>query len=622
MCGLAGILRWGGKAVTREEIVRMTQQVRHRGPNGQGYLIRETLGLGHTRLAIIDLETGDQPMATPDGSVVIVQNGEIYNYRDLRQRLEDRGHQFATRSDTEVILNAYLEWGSDCVQLLRGMFAFAIADFKSRTLFLARDHFGIKPLYYRTGRDYLAFGSQIHALRKMDAPSPSGSLTAIDSYLQYQYVPAPATIFKEIHKLPPASRMAVGFDGRIEAPERYWRPAFGSPLRLPEDEWLATVDEAITESVRAHLVADVPYGVFLSGGVDSSLVAMRMSRAIHRPIKAFCIGFEREDHSEVRFATEVAERCGFELESHIITDASLRLVPEILGELEEPFGDSSIVPTWYLGRLARSHVPMALSGDGADEMFAGYDYYSDWMRSSTGERLRWIRRHDAGETLRSVFSHRRLRLGSWLTHRIFVSARARHALWRARFQQAARSRYDAIEEEARHGERFDELGYAQYLDLVTYLPSDILHKVDVATMAHGLEARVPFIDTVLFDLVSRLPVDMKIASRNGRTVSKYVLKRLLENDLPDRLVHRPKQGFVPPKADWFLPGGAFRVHLDRMLSDPKSRLSTFFEVSQIERQLMEHDRQRNRGGILWLLLALGFWLENNNNVAFGGSPVV
>src|SRR4051794_40237634 len=287
MCGIAGIIRWQGDRLRPAEIERMTEAIDHRGPDGVGFLRRDGVALGHRRLAIIDPELGQQPMSNDDETVWLSYNGEMYNFQELRSELKAKGHRFETHCDTEVAIRAYEEWGPGCVKKFRGMFAFAMADFRNRRLLLARDHFGIKPLYYRLGEGYFAFASELPALRKIDDRAPAGNLDAVDLFLRYQYVPTPHTIYKDVHKLPPAHYLVVDFDGKVSGPTRYWDFSFQPQTGLSDDEWVERAESVIHESVKAHLVSDVPFGVFLSGGVDSSLVAAEMSRVLKHPVQAF-----------------------------------------------------------------------------------------------------------------------------------------------------------------------------------------------------------------------------------------------------------------------------------------------------------------------------------------------
>jgi asparagine synthase (glutamine-hydrolysing) len=626
MCGIAGIIRWNGAPQHDLEVERMTAAIAHRGPDGVGFLQRQGVALGHRRLAIIDPALGHQPMSNEDESVWITYNGEMYNYLELKDELRQKGHRFVTNSDTEVVIHAYDEWGTECLRKFRGMFAFAIADFRNRKLFLARDHFGIKPLYYRVSKDYLAFGSELRALREVDDVVPQGSLWAIELYLRYQYIPTPHTIYHNVYKLPPASYLLVDFDGHPGQPVEYWDVNFKAEKGSSDEEWVADAEAVIRDSVKAHLVADVPFGVFLSGGIDSSLVALEMSRILERPVQAFAIGFKEEGYSELAFAEQVAKQCGIELHTQVIEDDSLHFLPELIEHYGEPFGDSSAIPTWYVSRLARERVPMVLSGDGGDEAFGGYGTYDSWMKvhpiSRALQDMRTAPRtsfHWARHAIR-----KRLTEGSW--HDLaqwqktinYVNQERREALWRAEYQAQIGSNCELFQDAHLKGRHNDRLAYVQYLDYRTYLPCDILTKVDVASMYHGLEVRTPLIDLRVVELASRLPLNQRFRSNGSpESIRKYLLKKVLGKDFPPEFIHRKKQGFAIPRDQWFLPGGhPGRKLLEEVLMASDSRLHECFNPDQIQHQLNLHQKDCDNSDTLWLLLVLGIWLDQNPEVSF------
>lgn len=624
MCGIAGIVRWNQSPPDRSEIERMTAAIAHRGPDGVGFLLRDNVSLGHRRLAIIDPELGIQPMSNGDGSVWITYNGELYNYRELKHELQQQGHQFVTNSDTEVVIHAYQQWGPECLQRFRGMFAFALADFGNRKLFLVRDHFGIKPLYYRIGRNYLGFASELAALREIDDEVPAGNLFALELYLRYQYIPAPHTVYRDIYKLPPASYLLLDFDGPVTEPVRYWDVSFRPAQGRTAQDWEDEVDAAITDSVRAHLVADVPFGVFLSGGIDSSLVALKMSQILDRPVQAFAIAFKEEQYSELGFAEQVAERCGIELHTEVVADSSLDFLPELIAHYGEPFGDSSAVPTWHVSKLARERVPMVLSGDGGDEAFAGYGTYTYWLDRNPLTRTF----SDLGSPRASFYWARRaartrLTSGSW--HDLdewqniiyYVDDQRRRDLWRPEHHDLVTRACEVFADADRIARKHDRVAYAQYLDFRTYLPFDILTKVDVASMYHGLEVRPPFIDVRVVELAARLPLEQRIG-RNGSSdrIPKYLLKKILGRVFPPEFINRRKQGFAIPRDLWFGPGQPARKLLESVLFDPASRLEEFFNPQQIQLQLDLHNGGHDNSNALWLLLVLGLWLGQNPQVTF------
>lgn len=386
MCGIAGVLDWSG-ATAVEDVAIMTQALRHRGPDGDGFFHRDGVALGHRRLAIIDLEGGKQPLSNETGSVWITFNGEIYNYKLLRDELIAHGHQFRTQSDTETIVHGYEEWGDDVVCRLRGMFAFAIADFDKNRLFLARDHFGIKPLFYRFCSQRIIFASELAAIQKVQDRATRLRPESLEWFLRYRYIPGPNTIYRDIQQLAPASRLALDFNGGNRKESRYWKLQF-CPQPGPTDaQWLDEFEAVLHESVRAHLVADVPFGVFLSGGIDSTHVARAMRNELSGRLVAFSIGFDEERFSELRYAQEAAKTLGIELYTETITPDIVDLLPRLVAHYGQPYADTSMIPTWYLARLVRRHVPMALSGDGGDEAFAGYDRYPIFLRDNWSYEL-------------------------------------------------------------------------------------------------------------------------------------------------------------------------------------------------------------------------------------------
>jgi asparagine synthase (glutamine-hydrolysing) len=625
MCGIAGIIRWS-EPLRDGEIERMTKAIDHRGPDGVGFLRRDSVALGHRRLAIIDPETGQQPMPNQDETVWLSYNGEMYNFHELRDELEQKGHTFDTRSDTEVVIRAYEEWGPECVKRFRGMFAFALADFRQRKLLLARDHFGIKPLYYRVNKDYFAFASELAALRKVDDGPPAGNLDAVELFLRFQYIPTPHTIYQDVFKLPPASYMVVDFDGKLTGPTRYWDFSFQPQTGLTDNEWLERAETVIHDSVKAHLVSDVPFGVFLSGGIDSSLVASQMSRILKHPVQAFSIGFEEKQYSELPYAEQVAEQCGIELRTEIVREDTLKILPDLVAHYGEPFGDSSAIPTWYVSRLAREHVPMVLSGDGGDEGFAGYPTYEWWLSNSPLKQARdsahdlhlraafWYLRRAARQYLAQGTLNN---VSEWQRLFLFMHEPERRTLWRDEFQGLVGRGCEVFEEADARARKLGRLSYAQYLDFQTYLPCDILTKVDVASMYHGLEVRTPLIDVRVLELAASLPVKQR-SRRNGsgEVTGKYLLKKLLGQTFPPEFLHRKKQGFSIPRDTWFRAGQSGRKMIEQIILDRQSRLYDWFKPERVRAQLEIHSDTSDNSGPLWLLLVLGIWLEQNPEVHF------
>jgi asparagine synthase (glutamine-hydrolysing) len=632
MCGIAGIVRWENPPGGSGEIEGMTAAVAHRGPDGVGFYRRGGVALGHRRLSIIDPELGAQPMSDAEGELWVTYNGELYNFRELREELRQRGHRFVTNSDTEVVVAAYREWGEGCVRRFRGMFAFAAADFRRRVLFLARDHFGIKPLYYREGGGYLAFASELGALRRVEDAPPAGSLRAVDLYLRYNYIPTPHTIYRGVYKLPPASHLTVSFDGGRRGPVKYWDVRFKPEGGLSEREWEERAEEAIRESVRAHLVADVPFGVFLSGGIDSTLVAWQMSELLGAPVRAFAIGFREERYSELPYAEEAARRCGVELHTEVVGDDSLNFLPDLVAHYGEPFGDSSCVPTWHVSRLARRHVPMVLSGDGGDEAFGGYWSYDSWMKSDPALEARRLMRSAIKsaaqfaprasfywfrKSLREFTSSSGNKLSKWEELMGFIKEQHRRDLWLPQYHDLIDQASELFETADLNARNLNRLDYAQYIDFQTYLPCDILTKVDVASMYHGLEVRTPLVDLRVVELAASLPDTQRYRrERFGQGIGKYITKKILAKRYSQEFVHRPKMGFGIPRAEWFYEGRSGWQLWYQVTADERAPLYQFFKREQVQALIAAHSPEYDNSMALWLLLVLGIWLEQNPEISF------
>ena len=585
MCGIAAILRLGGR-VEQHEITAMIDAQAHRGPDGGSLKLWDNCALGHRRLSIIDLERGTQPMCNEDESIWITYNGEIYNFRSLRDQLIQKGHLFKTQSDTEVIIHAYEEWGQDCVLKLRGMFAFCILDENRRQLFLARDHFGIKPLYYFNWGGTFACASELRSLRTLDAFPMALDLSALDQYLWLQYIPAPQTIFKRVKKLPPAHSMIVDFDGTAHDPVQYWDCCFAPDTTKTESQWLEEVDSVLRDSVQSHLVADVPFGAFLSGGIDSSMVTMYMSQLLEKPVKTFSIGFDEKSFSELSYARRVAETLGTEHYEHIVRSDALEILPDLVSHYGEPFGDSSAIPTYYVSKLARQHVPMVLSGDGGDEAFGGYHRYMGWLNVAE-ERT----------------------VDRWLQFVQYLSLDWRKRLWREDYHHVIAEQFPLARQAFLQSQECSPTHRAQDIDRRTYLPFDLLTKVDTASMMHGLEVRTPFVDTRVWELASRIPEEMNVRMTQGKWEGKMLLKKLAERQYAKDHVYRYKMGFGVPLEYWFGDRSAYRDELEQRLLSSGSLLSEYFDPSVIKDMM-----DKKLSSYLWLLLFMDEWLRQFETV--------
>ena len=620
MCGITGIVSEAGPPPDGATLHRMCQSMVHRGPDDQGIYLRGSVGLGMRRLSIIDVAGGHQPIHNEDQTVWVVFNGEIYNFLELRAGLEKRGHRFYTNTDTEVVAHLYEELGADCVQQLRGMFGLAVYDERKRSLLLARDRLGKKPLHYALVDGRLLFGSEIKAIL---AGSPE--LSEVDQegllyFFNFNYIPDPFTAFTHIRKLPPGHLLEYK-NGRLEV-RQYWDfPAFGGLDPGSEQECLEELEHRLAEATRLRLISDVPLGALLSGGVDSSIVVALMARASTGPVKTFSIGFRNADFNEAPYARQVAEK--FATEHHeLVVDPDVHQTLEYLtGMLEEPFGDSSILPTYYVSRLAREHVTVALSGDGGDELFAGYDRYWTNLRSRLPEKIP----QRVGRFFReSIYPHLPKELyGRRFAYSMTLPLRDRYidglcfqsvepadrSLFSADFLAWAKTRVLPAELFRNYFDRAtaqDPLSRMQYLDLKTYLPGDVLCKVDRMSMATSLEVRSPLLDHVFVEwAVSLAP---KWRMRMGQP--KYVLKKVAERlGVPSQVLYRPKQGFALPLVHWFRE--QLKDELPELLLDSRALQRGYFDPKAVRRVLDEHSRGRfDHSGLIWQLLIFELWHRN------------
>jgi asparagine synthase (glutamine-hydrolysing) len=622
MCGIAGFVSpvEGAelpRAASADVLDRMCRRIAHRGPDDQGVLVEGAAALGMRRLSIIDLAGGHQPMSGCDPRVSIVFNGEIYNYRELRTELEARGHRFHTSSDTEAIVHAYEEFGGTCVERLRGMFAFAIWDEGRRALFAARDRAGKKPFFYTvTPAGTFVFGSELKSLLEHPGVRREVSPEAVDSYLSFGYVPDPLSIFKDVHKLPPGCRLTfAGGDVRVES---YWDFPFEPDETRAEEDWLEELRAALEEAVRVRLVADVPLGAFLSGGVDSSAVVGFMARATGRPVKTFSIGFREDSYDELKYARVAAQAFGTEHHEFTVTPDVCSLVDELVWHLDEPFSDSSALPTYMVSKMAREHVKVVLSGDGGDELFAGYTRYAVDRRRAGFARLPRPVREGLMQPL-----GRRLPHGAWgrnFVHNVALDPVDRYVeevsvftrlnkplLYAADFRRAlgatdAAARFRDYAARPRTGEPLDSL---LYLDSKTYLPGDILTKVDRMSMAASLEARTPLLDQELIALVGRVPARFKMRGLE----TKHLFKRAVAGLVPEGILHRPKQGFGVPIEQWI--NRELRARMRETLTDARTRTRGYTEGSYVALLLDEHERgRRDHAMELWALFMLELWHRN------------
>jgi asparagine synthase (glutamine-hydrolysing) len=630
MCGIAGAA-WTAESPPLEPGIlrQMVTTISHRGPDDEGFYFSPGgsgpgSALGQRRLSIIDVGGGHQPLSNEDGTVWITFNGEIYNYRELQRPLERQGHVFRTSSDTETIVHLYEQYGPKCVQHLRGMFAFAIWDEKQRQLFLARDRLGKKPLVYRLESNRLLFASELKSLLQVPGIPRELNPVAVDDYLTYQYVPSSESILKGFAKLPPA-HWALYRDGQFQQ-ERYWTPDYAEP---PSREEFGSLEgarkqlrETLTEAVRLRMRSDVPLGAFLSGGVDSTIIAGLMQSLSNRPVKTFSIGFPVAAFDERSYAREAAHHLGTEHHEQVVEPAALEILPKLIWHYDEPFADSSAIPMMYLSQMTRAHVTVALSGDGGDELFAGYQRYQAVKLCGWLDRLPGFVRRLLGASIwqrlpASVQQKSKRRRLKRLLSAIGLEPRRRYLKWISIFDDERRSELLTPEFQtslAGHDSaqflldaynicpKRDFVTQTTCADVLTYLPCDILTKVDIASMAYGLEARAPFLDHHVVDLAARLPIEWKLHGRQG----KQILIDTFAELLPKRIQKRAKMGFGVPLDHWFR--NELRPLLEDVLLSQQARDRGLFQPDTVRRLVMEHTQGSwDHSYRLWSLLVLEMW---------------
>jgi len=638
MCGIAGILHRDGSPVELCVLLRMTRTLVHRGPDEEGYFLNRgglparvdgapirsapgdgEAGLGHRRLSIIDLSTGQQPLSNEDGTVWITFNGEIYNFQELQQELEGKGHRFRTRSDTETIVHGYEEWGEGVVPRLRGMFAFSIWDQKRRRMLLARDRLGKKPLYYLEDGRRLLFASELKAILECDGVPRDLDLEALSDYLSLLYVPAPRSIFRAIRKLPAAHYAVVDPNGVRVSP--YWDLSFAPVRHEGEEAEKARLLDLLSDATRIRLMSEVPLGAFLSGGVDSSAVVAMMARHSPRAVQTSCISFREEAYDEAPYAAKVAGLFGCDHVVHRVTPEAVPVVEKLAWHYDEPFADSSAVPTYYVSRTARERVIVALSGDGGDENFAGYRRYAhdrkehqvrgllprpvsrllfgflgriypkaDWLPQPLRAKtfLSNVARDPVEAYFHSMSSFRDAQ------KRELLAPDAARALAGHRTVDLFRHHYDRAQAE-------DHLSRLQYLDIKTYLVDDILVKVDRASMAVSLEVRCPILDHVFMEQMARMPSGMKLRGMEG----KHLFKSALRGTLPDDILYRKKMGFAVPILEWLR--GDLREYGRNLVVDGEGT-RRYFRGDAVGRLWKEHQSGiRNWARELWTLMMFNLW---------------
>ncbi|MHB8947507.1 MAG: XrtA/PEP-CTERM system amidotransferase [Rhodoferax sp.] len=631
MCGITGIFDTRGRRdIDRAVLQRMNDSQRHRGPDEGCLHVEPGLGLGHRRLAIIDIATGQQPLFNEDGSVVVVFNGEIYNYQQLIPELQKLGHVFHTRSDTEVIVHAWESWGAHCVKRFRGMFAFALWDRNQQTFFMARDRLGVKPLYYALLDDgMLLFGSELKSMLAHGGLARDLDPLAVEEYFALGYVAEPRTIFKQAKKLPPAHTLLLRHGERIGEPRSYWDVCFSLDAKISDTQACEQLAEKLQESIRLRMISEVPLGAFLSGGVDSSAVVAMMAGLSNEPVNTCSIAFEDPAFNEAGFAQTVADRYHTHHSVETVQSDDFDLIDTLARLYDEPYADSSAIPTYRVCQLARKHVTVALSGDGGDETFGGYRRYKlhlmeERMRAALPLGLRrplfgtlgqlypkadWAPRVLRGKTTFEALA--RNSVEAYFHSMSLIRDADRAQLYSSAFKSELGG-YNARDVFARHAasaDTDDPLALIQYIDMHTYLVGDINTKVDRASMAHSLEVREPLMDHELVEWLATLPSSLKI--RGGE--SKFLLKKAMEPHLPNDIMYRPKMGFAVPLASWFR--GPLRGRVRGALLDGPLADSGWFDHATVRQMIEQHERgARDHSTPLWTLVMFDAFLRNTCGV--------
>lgn len=623
MCGIVGKLNFNpDKPVSKNLIQKMTQTLKHRGPDDEGIFIKDNIGLGHKRLSIIDLSSAArQPMTNEDKSLWIVYNGEIYNFQTLKSSLIKKGHKFTSRSDAEVILHLYEEYKEKCLEKLRGMFAFAIWDDRDKKLFLARDRVGKKPLKYSFGKDFFVFASEAKAIIQNPEIKKEPDWEAIHHYLAYQYVSHPLTGFKNIYKLPPAHYMVIDSSGKYKI-KRYWRLNYSEKWNLSEKEWCEKILEKLEESVKLRMISDVPLGAFLSGGIDSSAIVGIMSKFSKEAIKTFSIGFKESDYDETVYAKKMAKLFKTDHQEFIIKPNIFEILPKLAYFYEEPYADSSAIPTFYLSEQTKKYLKVALNGDGGDENFAGYTRYNHlkiahlWNKipkpirqvitfsSRTGFRItKFPIFRKANKFALSWFNNPE---NTYINFICYFKDKEKEKIYTDSFKKKI-SGLDSSKlllEKFNDSETKNWLDRALYADFNSYLPDDLTVKVDIATMANSIEGRSPLLDHEFLELTAKIPSNLKLKGRE----KKYIFKKALEGFLPKETLSRRKMGFGVPLKHWFR--GELKDYTYQNLLSKKFIDIDIFKKDAIKEILDKHQNSNyDYSNHIWALLTLKHWFE-------------
>ena len=627
MCGICGVVSFRPNSpADRSTLLQMNASLQHRGPDDEGYYEDDQVSLAMRRLSIIDLHTGQQPISNESGDIWVVFNGEIYNFQKVRAALELRGHIFKTQTDTEIIVHAYEEYGDECVTHFNGMFAIALWDARKRRLFLARDRLGIKPLYYWSGVDKLVFGSELKALTLHPDVPRQMDLAALDLFLTLEYIPAPRTIYQGVFKLLPGHVLVVE-KGKLKVTQ-YWDVPY-QPITQSEAECAEILSGLIKESVRLRLISDVPLGAFLSGGIDSSTIVGYMSQSANEPVRTFSIGFEDDTYNELPYAEVVAKHFGTKHHVEVLKSDHTDLAEQLVAQFDEPFADTSIFPTYLVSKIASREVKVVLSGDGGDELFAGYDTYlaeklnryygrlprplrqqvlpkvAGWLPPQPSKKglINKLKRMVEGGALDPSLQHAR-----WM---MFLNSSEKHSLYRSDLRATL---YDDLTLDFFNGyfekaNGFDRLAQQQYVDLKTYLADDILTKVDRMSMAVSIEARVPLLDYHIVEFAMNLPAHMKL---NGSR-TKSILRNAVKDLVPNFVLEKPKEGFSIPMKHWLCT--SLKPMMLDLLSKDSLHKSGYFDHQVVTAWIREHlEGRSNHSHRLWALMVFEMWHQSAQRV--------
>lgn len=620
MCGICGIIDTAKAPIDTARVTAMARAMAHRGPDDEGIYSAPGVCLGHRRLSIIDLSSaGHQPLSNEDKTIWAVLNGEIYNYKELREELQKKGHIFRSDSDTEVLVHLYEAQGKECVKSILGMYAFAIWDSKRQSLLLARDRIGKKPLLYSYRGGKLCFASEFKALLESNLVEKKISLQALDYYFTFGYIPAPLTIYANVFKLLPGHILWL-VNQQIKT-ERYWQLDFTKKLNICEKEAKEEINRLLTEAVRARLYSDVPLGVFLSGGIDSSLVVGMMAKLCNHKIRTFSIGFDEAEYDELKYARSIARHFDTEHKEFIVRPKALDVLPALVEHYGEPYADPSCIPTYYLAQMSKQYVSVVLNGDGGDELFAGYDRYQAMLYSSFFDNIPLFLRKKIHQIAMSFIPETRAQQSGMRKIKRFFNAiglppHKRYMQWIGVFndelkegayssdflKSAANNPSDALFKSTLNDTSMHLIDRLLKLDTMTYLPDDLLVKVDIATMSHGLEARSPLLDHRLMEFVAALPVSFKLRG----AAKKYILKKVAKQFIPWENIYRPKKGFGVPIGEWFR-GELKGILLDNVLDTHFLKIG-YFNKKALQGIVTQHMSQKEDHSFqLWTLLMFSLW---------------